>query len=229
MLSGISFTALPGETTAIIGSTGSGKTTLVSLIPRFYDVTSGEILLQGTNIRKVSLYELREKIGYVPQKAVLFSGTIESNVGYGVENITGEELEKASRTAQALEFIIATPEGFQGAVSQGGANLSGGQKQRLAMARALAKKPELYIFDDCFSALDFKTDAELRRALKKETGQSTVLIVAQRISTIMDAQQIIVLEQGKIVGTGTHKELMKTCQVYRQIALSQLSAEELAI
>ena len=229
VLSGISFTALPGETTAIIGSTGSGKTTLVSLIPRFYDVTSGEILLQGTNIRKVSLYELREKIGYVPQKAVLFSGTIESNVGYGVENITGEELEKASRTAQALEFIIATPEGFQGAVSQGGANLSGGQKQRLAMARALAKKPELYIFDDCFSALDFKTDAELRRALKKETGQSTVLIVAQRISTIMDAQQIIVLEQGKIVGTGTHKELMKTCQVYRQIALSQLSAEELAI
>lgn len=228
VLSHISFSACPGEITAFIGSTGSGKTTLVSLIPRFYDVTSGEILLNGTDIRNVSLHDLREKIGYVPQKAVLFSGTIESNISYG-EKADGEDLEKAARTAQAMEFITAAPEGFQRAVSQGGTNLSGGQKQRLAIARALAVKPEIYIFDDCFSALDFKTDAALRQALKEEINQNIVLMVAQRISTIMDAHRIIVLEQGRIAGMGTHKELMDSCQVYRQIAVSQLSTEELAI
>ena len=228
VLTDISFTAKPGETTAFIGSTGSGKTTLINLIPRFYDATAGRILINGTDIKTVSQHELREKIGYVPQKAVLFSGTIESNLLYGVEGASEEELAKAAQIAQATEFIEAKPEGFKAEIAQAGANISGGQKQRLSIARALAKKSEIYIFDDSFSALDFKTDSVLRKALKKETGQSTLLIVAQRISTIMNAEQIIVLDEGKIVGKGTHKELMNNCDVYQEIALSQLSKEELA-
>jgi len=228
VLTDISFTAKPGETTAFIGSTGSGKTTLINLIPRFYDATAGRILINGTDIKTVSQHELREKIGYVPQKAVLFSGTIESNLLYGVEGASEEELAKSAQIAQATEFIEAKPEGFKAEIAQAGANISGGQKQRLSIARALAKKSEIYIFDDSFSALDFKTDSVLRKALKKETGQSTLLIVAQRISTIMNAEQIIVLDEGKIVGKGTHKELMNNCDVYQEIALSQLSKEELA-
>lgn len=229
VLSDISFSAFPGQTTAFIGSTGCGKTTLVSLILRLYDVTSGEISINGVDIRKLSLHELRNRIGYVPQKSVLFSGTVESNVGYGVDEASEEELYHAVKTAQAMGFINENPEGLKASVSQGGMNFSGGQKQRLAIARALAKKPQIFIFDDSFSALDFTTDAALRKALKSETLGSTVLIVAQRVSTIMDADQIVVLEEGKIVGTGTHKELIRSCKVYQQIALSQLSAEELAI
>jgi ATP-binding cassette subfamily B protein len=228
VLSNINFTAKPGETTAFIGSTGSGKTTLINLIPRFYDVTNGEILVDGTDIREVSQQELREKIGYVPQKGILFSGTIESNIKYGKKDVTKEELINAAEIAQAMEFISSKPENFNTEISQGGNNVSGGQKQRLSIARALAKKPEIFIFDDSFSALDFKTDAALRRALNSEISGSTVMIVAQRISTIMNADKIIVLDEGKIVGTGTHKELMENCEVYRQIALSQLSKEELS-
>ena len=228
VLTDLSFTAKPGETTAFIGSTGSGKTTLINLIPRFYDATAGRILINGTDIKTVSQHELREKIGYIPQKAVLFSGTIESNLLYGVEGASIEDLAKSAQIAQATEFIEAKPEGFKAEIAQAGANVSGGQKQRLSIARALTKKPEIYIFDDSFSALDFKTDAELRKALKKETGQSIILIVAQRISTIMNAEQIIVLDEGKIVGKGTHKELMNNCDVYQEIALSQFSKEELA-
>lgn len=228
VLSNISFIAKPGETTAFIGSTGSGKSTLINLIPRFYDVTSGEVLIDGTDIRDVSQKELREKIGYVPQKGILFSGTIESNIKYGKRNATEEELIKAAEIAQAMEFISSKPESFSTEISQGGTNVSGGQKQRLSIARALAKKPEIFIFDDSFSALDFKTDAALRKALKNEISESTVLIVAQRISTIMNADKIIVLDEGNIVGTGTHKELMENCEVYEQIALSQLSKEELS-
>jgi ATP-binding cassette subfamily B protein len=228
VLSNINFTAKPGETTAFIGSTGSGKTTLINLIPRFYDVTNGEILVDGTDIREVSQQELREKIGYVPQKGILFSGTIESNIKYGKKDATKEELINAAEIAQAMEFISSKPENFNTEISQGGNNVSGGQKQRLSIARALAKKPEIFIFDDSFSALDFKTDAALRRALNSEISGSTVMIVAQRISTIMNADKIIVLDEGKIVGTGTHKELMENCEVYRQIALSQLSKEELS-
>jgi len=228
VLSNITFTAMPGETTAFIGSTGSGKSTLINLVPRFYDVTEGEILLDGIDIRKVSQHDLREKIGYVPQKGVLFSGTIESNLKYSGKSITDEDMIKAAEIAQATDFIKGTKESYNTKISQGGTNVSGGQKQRLSIARAIAKKPEVYIFDDSFSALDFKTDAALRKALKKETLNSTVLIVAQRISTILHAEQIIVLEEGRIVGIGTHKELMKTCDVYKQIALSQLSKEELA-
>ena len=198
------------------------------MIPRFYDVTSGEILVDGTDIRDVSQQELREKIGYVPQKGILFSGTIESNIKYGRKNATEEELIKAAEIAQAMEFISSKPESFKTEISQGGTNVSGGQKQRLSIARALAKKPEIFIFDDSFSALDFKTDAALRKALKSEISQSTVLIVAQRISTIMNADKIIVLDEGNIVGIGTHKELMENCEVYKQIALSQLSKEELS-
>ncbi|MBB6214235.1 ATP-binding cassette subfamily B protein [Anaerosolibacter carboniphilus] len=227
VLSNISFTAKPGEITAFIGSTGSGKTTLVNLIPRFYDVTEGEILIDGMDIRDVSQHELRNKIGYVPQKGVLFSGTIESNIKYADKNASKEELEKAVEIAQVAEFIRSTPEGFSTEISQGGTNVSGGQKQRLSIARALIKKPEIYIFDDSFSALDFKTDAALRKALSAETVGSTVLIVGQRISTIMNANKIIVLDEGKIAGYGSHQELMKTCEVYQQIALSQLSKEEL--
>ena len=228
IISNISFRAIPGETTAFIGSTGSGKSTLINLIPRFYDVTKGEILIDGVNIKNVSQYELREKIGFIPQKGLLFSGTVESNLKYGGEYISDEDIEKASEIAQAIEFINNKEERFKTEISQGGSNVSGGQKQRLAIARALAKKAEIFIFDDSFSALDFKTDAKLRSAINKELRNSTVLIVAQRISTIMNANQIIVLDEGKVVGKGTHKELMKNCEVYQQIALSQLSKEELA-
>ncbi|KZL89602.1 putative ABC transporter ATP-binding protein [Clostridium magnum DSM 2767] len=228
VLSNITFTAKPGETTAFIGSTGSGKSTLINLIPRFYDITNGKILVDGTDIREVPQQKLREKIGYVPQKGILFSGTIESNIKYGRKDATKEELIKAADIAQAMEFINAKPENFNTEISQGGNNVSGGQKQRLSIARALAKKPEIFIFDDSFSALDFKTDSALRKALKSELLESTILIVAQRISTIMNADKIIVLDQGKIVGNGTHNELMENCEVYKQIALSQLSKEELS-
>ncbi|MEG2916595.1 MAG: ABC transporter ATP-binding protein [Clostridium sp.] len=228
VLSNITFTARPGETTAFIGSTGSGKSTLINLIPRFYDVTQGEIIFDGVNIKDVSQHDLRGKIGYVPQKGVLFSGTIGTNLKYGKTDLSPEEMERASEIAQAKEFISSSVEGFNTSISQGGTNVSGGQKQRLSIARAIAKDPELYIFDDSFSALDFKTDATLRKALKREILDSTVIIVAQRISTILHAEQIIVLEEGKIAGSGTHNELMKNCEVYKQIALSQLSKEELA-
>lgn len=227
VLEDITFTARPGETTAFIGSTGSGKSTLINLIPRFYDVTEGDITLDGVDIRKVNQHELRAKIGYVPQKGVLFTGTIESNIKYGSEDITNEAMNKASDIAQATEFISGTVDKYNTEIAQGGSNVSGGQKQRLSIARAIAKNPDLFIFDDSFSALDFKTDAALRKALNKEIKNSTVLIVAQRISTILHANQIIVLDEGKIVGKGTHKELMKNCEVYKQIALSQLSKEEL--
>lgn len=227
-LKDVSFKALPGQTTAFIGSTGSGKTTLVNLIPRFYDVTEGKVLIDGVDIREVTQHDLRDKIGYVPQKGALFSGTIESNLRLADENAAKAEINEAAEIAQALEFINEKPEGFESEISQGGTNVSGGQKQRLSIARALVKKPEIYIFDDSFSALDFKTDAALRKALKTHTEESTVLIVAQRISTIMNAEQIIVLEDGKVVGIGTHKELMEGCETYQEIALSQLSKEELA-
>ena len=227
ILKDINFKAKSGETTAFIGSTGSGKSTLINLIPRFYDVTSGEILIDGENIKNVSLHDLREKIGFVPQKGMLFSGTIESNLKYGGEHIRDEYMHKAAEIAQATEFISSKESGFNTEISQGGTNVSGGQKQRLAIARALAKNSEIFIFDDSFSALDFKTDAKLRKAINEELSDSTLLIVAQRISTIMNADQILVLDEGKVVGKGTHKELMENCEVYRQIALSQLSKEEL--
>lgn len=218
VIENISFTAKPGQTTAIIGSTGSGKSTLINLIPRFFDVTDGEILINGVNIKEVAQYDLRKKIGYVPQKGVLFSGTIESNLKYGKKDATENEIKKAAEIAQATEFINSNPEAFETEISQGGTNVSGGQKQRLAIARAIAKDPGIYIFDDSFSALDFKTDATLRKALKKETSDSTVFIVAQRISTILHAEQIIVLDEGQIVGIGNHKELLNNCEVYKQIA-----------
>ncbi len=229
ILEDIDFTAESGKTTAIIGSTGSGKSTLVNLIPRFYDVTGGELLVDGVNIKDVSQKELRSKIGFVPQKGVLFSGTIESNIKYGKDNITDEEMVKAASIAQATEFIEKKEEKYLSPISQGGNNVSGGQKQRLSIARALAIDPEIYVFDDSFSALDLKTDKALREALNEQTENKTVIIVAQRISTIMNADQIIVLEEGKIVGKGTHEELLKNCETYRQIALSQLSKEELNI
>ena len=228
VLSNISFTANAGETTAFIGSTGSGKSTLVNLIPRFYDVTSGEISIDGIDIKDLKQYDLREKIGYVPQKAVLFSGTIDSNLRYGKVDATNEEIEKASRIAQAKEFIEAKPDKLESEIAQGGTNVSGGQKQRLSIARAIAKEPEIYIFDDSFSALDLKTDKALRKSLNEETKDATVLIVAQRISTIMNADKIVVLDEGKVVGCGTHNELVENCQVYQEIALSQLSKEELS-
>ena len=227
ILSDISFTAKPGETTAFIGSTGSGKSTLINLIPRFFDVTEGQILVDGVDTREVTQKDLREKIGYVPQKGILFTGTIASNLRYGNPNATDEQIREAAEIAQATEFIDSKPEGFDTKIAQGGTNVSGGQKQRLSIARAIAKNPEIYIFDDSFSALDLKTDAALRKALKKKTGDSTVLIVAQRISTILHAEQIIVLDEGKVIGKGTHEELLKNCEVYKQIALSQLSKEEL--
>jgi ATP-binding cassette, subfamily B, multidrug efflux pump len=228
VLKDITFTARSGETTAIIGSTGSGKSTLINLIPRFYDATGGHVFIDGLDVRDVSQRDLREKIGYVSQKAILFSGTIASNIRYGNENASDGEIAKYGEIAQANDFILTSDQGYQTQVSQGGANLSGGQKQRLAIARALAKRPEIYIFDDSLSALDFKTDAALRRTMKKETGSSTVLIVTQRVSTIMNSEQIIVLDNGAVAGIGTHKELMEKCDVYREIALSQLSKEELA-
>jgi ATP-binding cassette subfamily B multidrug efflux pump len=228
VLHNVSFTAQPGQTTALIGTTGSGKSTIVSLVPRFYDVTKGAIYVDGTDIREVTQHELRNRIGYVPQKGTLFSGTIESNLLYGDENASEEELKVAADVSQATEFISTNPEGMQTEVAQGGMNVSGGQKQRLSIARALVKKPPIYIFDDSFSALDFKTDAALRKALKKYTGESTMFLVTQRIATIKTAEQIIVMDEGKIVGKGSHDELMKDCEVYRGIALSQLSKEELA-
>ncbi len=226
-LENISFTAEPGKTTAIIGGTGSGKSTLISLIPRFYDVTEGRILLDGVDIKDITQHDLRQQIGYVPQKGLLFSGTIASNLQYGKDDATLEEMTEAAQTAQAMEFIGEKEHGFEEEVSQGGTNVSGGQKQRLSIARALVKKPEIYIFDDSFSALDFKTDRALRDALREKVGDSTIIIVAQRINTIIDADRIIVLDEGRMAGSGTHDELMESCQVYKEIALSQLSEEEL--
>lgn len=228
VLHDISFTALPGQTTAIIGSTGSGKSTVVNLIPRFYDVTGGAIYVDGVDIRDVKQIDLRDKIGYVPQKGMLFSGTVESNLRYADGNASEEIIRNAAAVAQATEFISAMPEEMQSEIAQGGMNVSGGQRQRLAIARALVKAPPIYIFDDSFSAVDYKTDTALRKALKKSTGGSTVLIVAQRISTIKNAEQIVVLDDGKVVGKGTHEQLMKNCKTYQEIALSQLNKEELA-
>lgn len=227
-LTDISFKANKGETVAFIGSTGSGKSTLVNLIPRFFDVTEGRILVDGVDIRQMPLQELRERIGYVPQKGVLFSGTIDSNIRYGRNDAAESEVQRAAQIAQAWDFIEEKEDGLQSPIAQGGTNVSGGQKQRLSIARAIAKNPEIYIFDDSFSALDYKTDVVLRRALKKETKDATTLIVAQRISTILHADKILVLDEGHVVGQGTHNELLKSCDVYRQIAMSQLSEEELA-
>lgn len=227
VLENISFTAKPGETTAFIGSTGSGKSTLIKLVPRFNDVTSGEVLVNGTNVKDVSLEELQKQIGYVPQKGSLLSGTIESNIKYGVPELTEEDMKKYAEIAQATEFIEAKEEKYQSEISQNAKNVSGGQKQRLSIARALAKNAPIYIFDDSFSALDFKTDANLRQALKEKMNKATILIVAQRVSTIMNAEQIVVLDQGKVVGKGTHKELLENCPTYYEIASSQLTKEEL--
>ena len=228
VLSGINFTAEPGQTTAFIGSTGSGKSTLINLIPRFYDVSAGQILLDGVDIRNVTLSELTSRIGYVPQKGVLFSGTVASNITYGNQKASCKELEKAAQVAQAAEFINELDSAYDSSIAQGGSNVSGGQRQRLSIARALATQAQIYIFDDSFSALDFKTDARLRRALAKEMKHKTMLIVAQRINTIMNADKIIVLDEGKIVGQGTHAELMQSCRIYQEIAASQLSDGELA-
>ncbi|MGI6665958.1 MAG: ABC transporter ATP-binding protein [Bacillota bacterium] len=227
-LRNITFTAEPGEVTAIIGGTGSGKSTLINLIPRFYDVDEGAVLVDGTDIRKMKQEDLRSLIGLVPQRAVLFSGTIAENIRYGKEDATLDEIVHACRIAQAADFVTEMPEGFESAVAQGGTNFSGGQKQRLSIARAIVRKPAIYIFDDSFSALDFRTDARLRTALRKETQGATVIIVAQRVSTIMDADRILVLDGGRIVGNGTHRELLKTNPVYREIVLSQMSEEEIA-
>ncbi|WP_029451628.1 ABC transporter ATP-binding protein [Clostridium algidicarnis] len=224
----ISFSAAPGETTAIIGGTGSGKSTIISLIPRFYDINNGSILINGVDLREMSQDELRSKIGFVPQKAVLFTGTISDNIRYGKEDATEDEIKKAANIAQATDFISNMEEGFNSVIAQGGTNVSGGQKQRLSIARALVRRPEIYIFDDSFSALDFKTDAKLRSVLKDETKESTVIIVAQRVSTVIDADRIIVLDEGNIVGIGTHKELLTSCDVYHEIVSSQLSEEEIA-
>lgn len=229
VLHDIDFVAKPGETTAIIGSTGCGKSTLVNLIPRLYDVTDGKILLDGKDIRNISMSDLREEIGFVPQKGVLFSGTIASNLRFGNDNATDEEIKKAAEIAQATEFIKAKDDKYESSISQGGSNVSGGQKQRLAIARAIAKNPKIFIFDDSFSALDLKTDAALRKALSENVKDSTVIIVAQRISTILHAEQILVLDDGKVVGKGTHEQLLKDCEVYREIAKSQLSAKELGM
>ncbi len=224
----VSFTASPGETVAFIGSTGSGKSTLIQLIPRFYDVTKGQVLIDGIDVREYSLSALRNKIGFIPQKALLFTGTIAENLRYGKEDATQADLERAVEIAQAADFIAKTPDGFDARLAEGGTNFSGGQKQRLAIARAVIRRPEIYIFDDSFSALDYQTDAKLRARLKKETTESTVLIVAQRVGTIMHADKIIVLNEGDVVGIGTHKELLENCSVYYDIAASQLSEEELA-
>jgi ATP-binding cassette subfamily B multidrug efflux pump len=227
-ISAISFSIRPGEVTALIGGTGSGKTTLISLIPRFYDIDSGRILINGVDIRDMTQASLRAKIGFVPQKAVLFTGTVADNIRYGKEDATEEEIRHAASVAQATEFIATMQDGFDSTIAQGGNNVSGGQKQRLSIARALVRRPEIYIFDDSFSALDFKTDSQLRGALKKETVESSVLIVAQRVSTVMDADRIIVLDDGEIVGIGKHRELMDTCKVYHEIVSSQLTEEEIA-
>jgi len=226
-LSHISFAASPGMVTAIIGGTGAGKSTLVNLIPRFYDVAQGKVMIDGVDVREMSQAYLRSKIGLVPQKAILFSGTIKQNLCYGKEDATDEEIERAATVAQASEFISKMADGFDSLISQGGTNVSGGQMQRLSIARALIRKPEIYVFDDTFSALDFKTDAQLRSALKLETKDATVIIIAQRVSTVIDADQILVIEDGKVVGKGAHRELMKTCESYRGIVTSQLSATEI--
>jgi ATP-binding cassette subfamily B protein len=226
-LEDITFTARPGQTTAFIGSTGCGKSTLINLIPRLYDVTSGSVRIDGVDVREISQHDLREQLGYVPQKGVLFTGTIDSNIRFGNKNATEDVVKKAAKIAQATDFIEEKPEGYESDIAQGGNNVSGGQKQRLSIARAIAKQPKIYIFDDSFSALDYKTDVTLRKALKEEMGDSTVLIVAQRISTIMHADQIIVIDDGKIAGIGTHDELLADNEVYQQIASSQLSSEEL--
>ena len=228
MLEHVSFTARPGQTTAFIGSTGSGKSTLINLIPRFYDVTGGRVLVDGVDVRDILQKELRDKIGYVPQKGLLFSGTIATNLRYGDEDAPDELLGQSADIAQATEFISELEKGFDTEISQGGTNVSGGQRQRLSIARALVKKAPIYIFDDTFSALDFKTDARLRQALKGYTENATVFIVAQRVSTIMHAEQIVVLDEGRVVGIGTHRELLQNCETYREIAQSQLSKEELA-
>ena len=228
ILENITFTAKPGQTTAIIGSSGSGKSTVVNLIPRFYDVTDGELLIDGVNVKDVSQKDLREIIGFVPQKGILFSGTIESNIKYSDENMSDERMEESAKIAQATEFIEGKDKKYKDEIAQGGSNVSGGQKQRLSIARAIAKDPEIFVFDDSFSALDFKTDSKLREELSRITENKTVIIVAQRISTILNADQIIVLEEGKIVGIGKHEELIKTNETYRQIALSQLSEDELS-
>ena len=226
-ISNISFVAKPGEVTAIIGGTGSGKSSILNMIPRFYDAAKGEVLVDGVNVRDMNQQELRSKIGYVPQKAVLFTGTIRDNILYGKEDATDEEVRHALDIAQATDFVSKMKEGIESPISQGGTNVSGGQKQRLSIARAIVRKPEIYLFDDSFSALDFKTDSKLRKALKENTGDSTVILVAQRVSTILKANKILVIDEGKIVGMGTHRELLDTCDVYKQIALSQLSKEEL--
>lgn len=228
VLEHISFTTKPGEITAIIGSTGSGKSTLVNLIPRIYDTTSGEILINGRDIKTLSQAQLREHLGVVPQKALLFDGTVASNLQYGKQDATEEEMWHALEVAQGKDFVSQMPSGLSSSISQGGSNVSGGQRQRLAIARAIIRRPDVYIFDDSFSALDFKTDAKLRQALAKETKEAAVLIVAQRVTTVLNADRIVVLEEGKVAGIGTHKELMESCQVYKEIVLSQLSAEEVA-
>ncbi|QFK71108.1 ABC transporter ATP-binding protein [Pradoshia sp. D12] len=227
-LKGLSFSAGPGEVTAIIGGTGSGKSTLLKLIPRFYEPTEGSIYLNGINIKELELVDLRNRIGLVPQKAVLFTGTVKENILYGNENASDEEVIHAAKVAQAYDFVSNMKEGFDSPISQGGTNISGGQKQRLSIARALVRKPEIYMFDDSFSALDFKTDAKLRKALKSETTEGTVLLVAQRVSTVMDADRIIVLDEGNVMGIGTHEELLKSCETYQEIVKSQLSEEEIA-
>jgi len=227
-INNISFNAKPGEITAIIGGTGSGKSTLINLIPRFYDIDSGSILIDGIDTRELTQEDLRSKIGFVPQKAVLFTGTISENIKFGNREASNDEVEHASKVAQAYDFITDMKDGFDSVIAQGGTNVSGGQKQRLSIARALVRRPEVYVFDDSFSALDFKTDAKLRAALKSETKQSTVIIVAQRISTVMEADRIIVLDEGRVVGMGTHRELLNSNEVYKEIASSQLSEEELA-
>ncbi len=227
-LQGVSFSAIPGETTAIIGGTGSGKSTLINLIPRFYDVTDGAVLVDGVDVRELTQNNLRSLIGFVPQTPVIFSGTVDANIRYGREDATTDEIIGAAQVAQAVEFINELTDGYQSLVAQGGTNLSGGQKQRLSIARALVRRPEIYIFDDSFSALDFKTDSKLRAALKKETADSTVIVVAQRVTTVMDADRIIVLDDGRVVGMGKHRDLMGTCLIYREIVSSQLSEEEIA-
>jgi ATP-binding cassette subfamily B protein len=227
-LTGVSFTAMPGETTAIIGGTGSGKSTLAGLIPRFYDVNQGRVLVDGVDVRDMAQADLRSRIGYVPQKAVLFTGTVAANIRYGLEAATDDEVRHAAVVAQAIEFVDAMPDGFTSAISQGGINLSGGQKQRLSIARAIVRKPDVYVFDDSFSALDFATDARLRAALKKEVALATVFVVAQRISTVINADRIVVLDNGRVVGIGTHPELLEKSEIYREIVASQVSLEEVA-